>query len=185
MVASTLSGYALDASIVLGALIILATLWVYVRHKTLGGPGLALALLGFLLVGGSIYKNVSVSVGKDGFEAKLEQFEKTLKEVESQTEAVSGSVAELRKGNAELREEVRTTREEILKRPAFDPAVVERMKGLADVLGGLQKRTDAIDVSLGKLLDPRSGIEARMKELVNSQTKELADKLAGSIIRPR
>ncbi len=172
-------------SLALGALMIVATCWVYMRHRTLGWAGLALVLFGFLLVGGSIYKNVAFSVGKDGFEAKLEQFEKVLRSVESQGAAVSSGVAELQKRNVELRDEVRATREEMARRPAFDPAILERMKGLTDILGGLRKKTDAIDLSLGKIIDPRSGIEARMKELLNSQTKELADKLVTSLIRPR
>ena len=157
-------------SLALGALLILATVWVYVRHRTLGWAGLALVLFGFLLVGGSIYKNVAVSFGKDGFEAKLEQFEKVLKTVESQSAAVSTSVAELKVRNLELRDEVR----EMAKRPVVDPAVL-------DAIGLLQKRSDAIDLALGKIADPKTGIEARMKELLGTQTKEIAEKLAGGI----
>jgi len=180
-----ISPFALDVSLALGALLIVVAAVGYLRSRTLGWAGLAIVLFGFLLVAGPAYSKIEFSVGADGLTAKLEQVQKDLKGVESQTAAVSTGVAEIQKRQVELHDEVRATRDEMLKRPAFDPALLERVKGLEGLLGGLQKKTDAIDLSLGKITDPKTGIEARMKELVSGQTKELADKLAGSIIRPR
>ncbi|WP_321917448.1 MULTISPECIES: peptidoglycan-binding domain-containing protein [Paraburkholderia] len=83
--------------LVLGALMIVAVVYVYVKHRSFGLGGSCMSLLGVVLVGMSVWKSVDVSIDGKGMSARLDQVETIAKRAEnsaSQAQDIAGKTAQ-------------------------------------------------------------------------------------------
>jgi hypothetical protein len=80
------------AGLVIGALALISTCIVWMRKQVMGLGGTVLSLVGVVLMGLSIWKNVEISVDKDGVEAKFRALEEQVGTVAAATRLATESV---------------------------------------------------------------------------------------------
>lgn len=68
-------------ALILGAFMLCATMWVYIRKQVFGLGGSVLTVFGAVLIGMPVWKTIDVSVGQDGVNAKFEQMQAQITEV--------------------------------------------------------------------------------------------------------
>ncbi|MCP3690349.1 MAG: hypothetical protein GY784_18255, partial [Gammaproteobacteria bacterium] len=60
-------------ALIVGSIILLSVCFVYIRHQVLPLGGIALSLIGMILMGLSVWKSVDISIDDSGIHAKLDQ----------------------------------------------------------------------------------------------------------------
>src|SRR3989304_9691070 len=103
-----MENWAFLVGMVFGAVAIAAVCWVWVRKQTFGTGGIALSIVGVILVGLSVWKSVEVSYTNGNLVVRLQKLEQRLGQVAEASSAVTQEVQK-------LTDRANQTREEFLK----------------------------------------------------------------------
>lgn len=104
---SNIQDVAFAAGILLGAILLFAVSWVWFSKQVLGANGIALALIGFALMGLTVWTSIRVEATPDGFVA---EFEQRLNELNNMIEEVDSNVERVASSSLEVSEDVENLR---------------------------------------------------------------------------
>ena len=116
-----LENLAIIAGLAVGVLMVLAVLIVFVRKQALGGGGLALALLGVVLIGMGVWGNIRVSAAGVELDVVRQEVRRTAAAaaaVAAAADSIVGAVEVHRVGLRTLAEQLEGAR--VITRPQLD-----------------------------------------------------------------
>ena len=97
-----------------GVMMITTVCAVFLRNQTFGVGGSALSMLGTILIGMSVWGNISVSVGADGgITAELTQIRQKVSEISTHNQKIDQSVSEIRVEVKQTRDNIRSLQTDI------------------------------------------------------------------------
>lgn len=132
--------------IVLGSLAVISVCVVWIRHHQFGMGGTTLTLIGFGLVGLSLWSTVQIRVSADGFETRFETLQNQVAELAETTEATINTSRQLAEVVTEQDQELARFSTLLARDPRFsdnpaitpaNPAVINR--------GDLQRQLQRLD----------------------------------------
>ena len=142
------------AGLAVGALMVCTVCAVYFRMQVFGLGGSVLSLLGAVLIGMSVWSNVSLSVGADGtITAQLSQIQDKVAQVSSENQQIGRSVADVRndiestnESIGELREQLAAFQSSVGLAPdgIFGPASDARLKETLRRMGASAQDADVV-----------------------------------------
>lgn len=131
------------AGIVLGACLLVAVSWVWIRKQVLGANGVSLAVIGFALMGLTVWTSIRIEASPDGgfvaeFEQRLNELNSMIEDVDSNVQRVADASLDVSTEVGELREAVANngTQFEMLTRELGRSNTVAAPT-LNDIRGGL------------------------------------------------
>lgn len=92
--------------VIIGAIILLVTCWVFAKQKSLGLPGIGFAFFGVVLLGMSVWSTAQITVGPEGLNARFEQIEQRLQNLDETVEDGTARIKSLTEFSLATREVV-------------------------------------------------------------------------------
>jgi len=130
-----LPDWVIVCGLLLGSVAVISAAWVWVRHRVFGSGGSVLSVVGVILIGLSIWKNVEVRAGADGIEWKFEQLQSRIAETESRVAEAESKAAEaveqgrLAVRNAELaRDNLIHLTDELRSQAVLEPGQIDELR---------------------------------------------------------
>lgn len=93
---------ALYVSLVLGVLVLVAILYIYLRYRKLGRDGIALLVVGVILLGLSVWKQVEFSIGEIKFKGVTQELER----IQAAQNSNAATLAQLQQDRATINQEL-------------------------------------------------------------------------------
>jgi hypothetical protein len=157
---TSIQDVAFVAGIILGACLLAAVSWVWMRKQVLGASGISLAVIGFALVGLTVWTSIRIEASPDG--GFIAQFEQRLNELNEMIEGVDSNVQMVASTSLEVSAEVEGLREVVAANGTQFEALTRELQRANTVAA------PALDDIRGRVVIPQqdtNAVELRNRQL--------------------